>query len=68
MKHTKHKGKIYNQPNEKYNPMDCKWVNKQECEEELICPECSSNRILEHKDYNQCRLCWHTWGGGNENE
>lgn len=29
--------------------------------EQLLCPECNSSRILEYKDKNQCRLCWHTW-------
>jgi len=25
------------------------------------CPECGSSRILEAKDYTQCRMCWNLW-------
>jgi len=28
---------------------------------QLLCPECLSNRVLEHKDKFQCRLCWNMW-------
>jgi len=28
---------------------------------EHSCPECGSSRILEAKDYTQCRLCWNVW-------
>lgn len=29
--------------------------------EQLVCPECLSNRVLEYKDKYQCRQCWNTW-------
>jgi len=28
---------------------------------ERSCPECGSSRILQAKDYTQCRMCWNLW-------